>query len=106
MDNLNYMCLPTYNDNILCGYNTIGDPSCLTFKNENIIYFDVNLTWFVDCEYYYRLYKLFGNPYILSNTPNVVIYEHPKQTTHLCENNLELIKNEKNHIKTIHNYPL
>ena len=94
---------PYYNTNILSGLNTIGDPSCLTFKNENIIFFDTNLTWFVDCEYYYRLYNLYGDPHIL-NTPNIVVRHHDKQTTHSCENNLELINYEKNYIKIIYNY--
>jgi hypothetical protein len=104
----NILCdthIPNFNDNILKGFNTIGDPSCLTFKNENILYFDMNLTWLVDCDYYYRLNNLHGKPYIL-NTINIVVRHHLKQTTKLCENNLELINKEKNHLQSIHNLVL
>jgi hypothetical protein len=92
---------PKYNDNILKGINTIGDPSCLTFKNKNILSFDVNLTWFVDCDYYYRLYNLYSYPHVLNNT-NIVVRHHKKQTTLLCENNIELHNFEKKHIELTH----
>ena len=34
--------------------NLIGTHSCLTILNEDPIWFDENLIWFMDCEYYYR----------------------------------------------------
>jgi glycosyltransferase involved in cell wall biosynthesis len=55
------------------GHNTISSPSVLIFKNEkeNNIYFDENLIWLMDIDYYYRLYLKYGEPKILKKT-NVV----------------------------------
>lgn len=89
---------PKYTTNILYGNNKIGDPSCLTIKNINVLNFNENLTWFVDCEYYYYLYNNCGLPYLLIN-PNIVIRKHEKQTTRLCENNEELKKRERDYLK-------
>jgi glycosyltransferase involved in cell wall biosynthesis len=55
---------PVWNDNIKF-HNTIGTHSCLTIRNKDLIYFDDNLVWFVDCEFYDRLYKKFGEPIFL-----------------------------------------
>jgi len=89
---------PKYTTNILYGNNRIGDPSCLTIKNKNIFIFNENLTWFVDCEYYYNLHNNYGEPYVLKNS-NVVVRKHNKQTTRLCENNEELKKREREYLK-------
>jgi hypothetical protein len=51
--------LPYYNENILHGNNTVGPPSCIIFKNENNL-FDEQLLWFMDCEFYHRMYKKYG----------------------------------------------
>lgn len=72
---------PIWTDNILIGNNLIGDPSCLTFKNNNIT-FDENLTFMVDCDMYYRLFKKYGLPYI-NNIINIVVKIHENQTTNL-----------------------
>jgi len=55
------------------GHNTISSPSVLTFKNEkeNNLYFDENLIWLMDIDYYHRLYLKYGEPKILKNI-NVV----------------------------------
>lgn len=62
---------PRYNDRIHLGKNTISSPSVLTLKNEDLIFFDENLTWLMDCDYYKRLYTKWGKPKIL-NSINVV----------------------------------
>ncbi len=62
---------PRYNDKIHLGKNTISSPSVLTLKNEDTIFFDENLTWLMDCDYYKRLHTKWGKPKIL-NTINVV----------------------------------
>lgn len=63
---------PRYHDEIHLGNNTISSPSVLTIKNsENKLYFDENITWLMDVDYYKSCYKKFGNPRIL-NTINVV----------------------------------
>lgn len=55
---------PYLNANILL-INTIGTHSCLTIRNKDLIYFDENLIWFMDCEYYNRLLKTFDKPIFL-----------------------------------------
>lgn len=63
---------PTWNDNILKGVNTIGSPSVVTIKNGLDIYFDEEMMWLLDCDFYRRLYDKYGPPDIL-NKVNVVI---------------------------------
>jgi hypothetical protein len=58
---------PRLSDNIWNGNNTLGNPSNLTVKNEDLIYFDENLNWLVDCEYYYRLFLKYGKPTIIGD---------------------------------------
>jgi glycosyltransferase involved in cell wall biosynthesis len=68
-DGINYYrpYLPKYSEDIWTGNNTLGNPSNLTIKNEDLIYFDEELNWLVDCEYYYRLFLKFGKPTILTS---------------------------------------
>lgn len=63
---------PTYNDVIHTGNNTIGSPSVLTIKNDTPLFFDEEMTWLLDCDYYKRLYDKYGAPTIL-NDINVII---------------------------------
>ncbi len=72
---------PTYNEKIYLGKNTIGSPSVLTIKNEDLIFFDEKLSWVLDCDYYKRLYDKQGAPTIL-NEINVIIGVGKHQTTH------------------------
>jgi glycosyltransferase involved in cell wall biosynthesis len=55
--------IPLYNVDIQSGNNSIGPPSCVFFKNEDN-YFDENLIWYMDTEFYHRLYLKYGPPYI------------------------------------------
>ncbi len=71
---------PIYSRKISRGKNTIGSPSVLTIKNEDLIFFDENLSWVLDCDYYSRLYEKYGNPTIL-NEINVIIGTGQHQTT-------------------------
>ena len=72
---------PRYNDQIHLGNNTISSPSVLTIKNsENKLFFDENITWLMDVDYYKRCYKKFGNPRIL-NIINVVNRTSSSQTS-------------------------
>lgn len=57
---------PKLSQNIWSGNNTLGNPSNLTIKNKDLIFFDENLNWLVDCEYYYRLYLKHGKPTIIN----------------------------------------
>ena len=76
---------PKYNKKILFGFNTIGSPSVLSLKNEGIIFFDENMTWVLDCDYYVRLYKKYGKPTVL-NEINVIIGTGKHQMTQILPN--------------------
>lgn len=71
--------LPFYNDtDMCCGINGIGSPSVLTMRREQMILFDENLSFMLDCDLYKRLYAKYGFPKIL-NDFNVVIGLHEHQ---------------------------
>lgn len=76
---------PIFTENIW-KENTIGSPSVLTIKNEDIIYFDENMQWLLDADYYKRMYDLYGEPVILKDT-NVIIGLHEGQATHTMGDN-------------------
>lgn len=71
---------PKYNSNLYLGKNTIGSPSVLSIKNKDLIFFDENMSWLLDCDYYKRLYDKYGEPTIL-NELNVVIGTGKHQVT-------------------------
>jgi glycosyltransferase involved in cell wall biosynthesis len=59
---------PRWNNpvNVLSGSNSISGPSVLFFKNDKN-YFDENLCWLNDVEFYYRLFIKYGTPLLLPN---------------------------------------
>ena len=60
--------------------NTIGSPSVLTVENKDPLFFDENMTWMLDCDYYKRLHERYGEPTIM-NDINVVIGVGDQQKT-------------------------
>ena len=63
---------PSWNENIHIGINTISSPSVITIKNtDNKLYFDEDLIWLMDVEYYKRMYDIYGEPSYMQ-TINVV----------------------------------
>lgn len=56
---------PRWTENIIRGKNTIGMPSVTGFRNPDFD-FDINLKTLLDCEYYWRLHKAYGSPYIIN----------------------------------------
>ncbi len=72
---------PTYSEEIKTGNNTIGSPSVLTIRNDDALFFDEEMTWLLDCDYYYRMNEKYGLPTILNQT-NVIIGLHEGQATH------------------------
>lgn len=56
---------PTWNDRIIEGYNTLGGLSVILFKNEDVLYFDEEMDWFLDLDWYHRMKEKFGLPKIL-----------------------------------------
>lgn len=86
--------IPSYNDRIIEGFNTIGSPSVLTLKNTNLIdgellYFDENLGWLLDCDYYKRMYELYGDPVIISK-PLTGIGIHNGQVTNTISQEIKM----------------
>jgi glycosyltransferase involved in cell wall biosynthesis len=65
--NFERFMVPSWNDRLLEGVNTISSPSVLAFRNENIELFDENLTMLMDVEYYYRLGERYGLPVTLED---------------------------------------
>ena len=67
-DNLYQPFSPKWDDpvSILSGGNTVSGPSVMFFKNDDN-YFDEDLCWLNDVEFYYRLYLKYDLPLLLSN---------------------------------------
>lgn len=59
--------VPSWNDKLLEGVNTISSPSVLAFRNENVELFDENLTMLMDVAYYYRLGQRYGMPSVIED---------------------------------------
>ncbi len=88
---------PYITDDIETGNNKLGSPSALTILNNNPLLFDENMSWLLDCDYYARMLKQFGEPVILDGVHvNMGVGEH--QVTHLLTN--EEKKSEEEYIKT------
>jgi len=66
VDKLFYPFSPKWNDpiKILSGQNTVSGPSVMFFKNDNN-FFDEDLCWLNDVEFYYRLFLKYGLPLLL-----------------------------------------
>lgn len=87
--------LPYWTDDIVTGNNKLGSPSALTIRNTFImappLMFDENLSWLLDCDYYHRMRKLWGEPKILLGEHiNIGVGDH--QVTHILtddQKNLE-----------------
>lgn len=60
--------MPKWNPDILKGVNSISSPSVLAFKNVEVEErFDENVVMMMDCEMYYRLDKVHGQPVYLND---------------------------------------
>ncbi len=79
----------SYSDDIETGNNTIGSPSVVTIRNGLDIYFDENMSWLLDCDFYKRLNEKYGPPTIL-NDINVIIGVGNHQTTHILTDSEKL----------------
>lgn len=59
--------VPYYNDMIIIGENSLGNPSNISVINEDILYMDESILYVVDCEYYFRLKQKLGLPKIIED---------------------------------------
>jgi len=66
-DGINFyrLYMPEWNNRVWAGHNTLGCPSILTLKNEDLIFFDEELNWLMDCDYYQKLFIKYGPPLVL-----------------------------------------
>lgn len=81
--------------------NTIGTPSCTAFRNiKPMPEFDTNLSYYYDCEYYYRFWKQYGDPFF-HNDVTIVNYIWNKAYTAKVDD--ILIDKEETYIRTKHN---
>lgn len=87
---------PRYFNGIHRGKNTISSPSVLSIKNEKIIFFDENLIWLMDVDYYKRCYNAFGKPQII-NTIGIVNRLSPNQLS----NTLSIQRKESEYLYII-----
>jgi len=96
---------PRWNDNIL-SWNTISGPSAIVLdKSMKHITLDPQFTWFLDLDWYYRLYKEAGKPVILDK----IIWInriHSNQLSHTICNSDEYRTNEYNKLIAKYGYPL
>ena len=51
---------PVYTGDIHLGNNKLGSPSVLTIRNGLDMYFDEELIWLFDCDFYKRMYNKYG----------------------------------------------
>lgn len=87
--------LPQFSEKIYLN-NLVGTHSCLSILNDDPLFFDDNLLWFMDCDYYYRMYQRCSDPVILT-TPTVAQFLWSGQVTNTMVDN-ELIEKEKKYI--------
>lgn len=95
---------PYLTGDMLAGNNRLGSPSALTIRNGVTQLFDESMSWLLDVDLYYRLFKKYGVPIILDTDetkPGILIGEHPGQMTHILtdeeKNNEYYYINKKHH---------
>jgi len=87
---------PKMNNNILFE-NTLSSPSTVMLFKDVFLEFDDNLIWYMDTDFYKRMYDKYGNPDIC-NTFNIVNRRHKLQITRKIINN-DIISFETNYLK-------
>lgn len=74
--------VPTWNNKLLFGNNTIGAPSVLAYKKEIDEKFDKNLRYLIDCDLYFILKNKYGDPFY-SNEYLIGVRHHDEQETEM-----------------------
>lgn len=74
--NIGNFMIPRYHEEIYRGENTMSCPSVIALKRtDDLILFDENIIWLMDCEWYKRLHDAFGPPIIIEQ-PSVIMRVH------------------------------
>lgn len=84
---------PFWTDDIEKGNNKLGSPSALTILNDAPILFDEKMSWLLDCDYYRRMYELWGKPRILPGV-NVILGTGDHQMTNILTDEEKLAEHE------------
>jgi glycosyltransferase involved in cell wall biosynthesis len=85
IDPTGYRFTPTWNNNILHGNNTISGPSAVVLdKSLKHINLDPTFIWFLDLDWYYRLYKEAGKPTIYDNVLFINRFHSLQLTNIVC----------------------
>lgn len=58
--------MPRWSDNIWSGNNSLGCPSVICLHRNFLLYFDEDLNWLMDCDWYQRMFREYGLPGILN----------------------------------------
>jgi len=86
---------PSLNDQIYI-VNTIGTPSCVIVKNEKELpNIDKNLSYAYDCDWYYQLWKKYGNPKLIDKETMANYLWRGSVSSQVSQ---ELISKENNYI--------
>jgi len=89
--------IPNYDDDkISNSINTIGNPSVVSIRNTELEFFNDDLLWMMDCDYYKRVFDRHGYPGIIPDD-KVFICQHKDQVTNLITLDLKL--KEQNDLK-------
>ena len=89
--------IPNYDDEkIINSINTIGSPSVISIRNTGLEFFNDDLLWMMDCDYYKRVFDRHGYPGIIPDD-KVFICQHKNQVTNLITLDLKL--KEQNELK-------
>lgn len=67
------------------GVNTIGPPSVLSFVNAPRLWFNEDLVWLMDCEFYLQLLKRHGPPAYVRHFSTIVRLGEHQLTNHISE---------------------
>lgn len=59
---------PNFDDPVatLFGQNLMSCPSVISIRGDSLLEFDENLKMLMDCEFYYRMYKTHGLPFLMN----------------------------------------
>ena len=100
-DNLVRPLSPKYDNptDILYGVNTVSGPSVIFFKNDDN-FFDEDLCWLNDVEFYYRLYNKYGNPLLI---PEQMVVQRLRRegVSNTLQNSIK--SEEKKYVFALHN---
>lgn len=81
--------IPIYTNDIIQGNNLIGSPSIISIRRtDDIEFFNPDLIWLMDCEYYKRLYDKWGSPHVIPKY-SIFVNQHENQLTNILSKEIK-----------------